>query len=397
LHIAIKISLDEFTKRVENPEISPASLTGDNHLPGHEEARGILLKLKMHLQVVINQDHAITIIREMPKTELHIHLEGAVPLATLLQLIQRHGDSESEMTMDCLKSRFTYADFTDFIDAWVWKNTFIKDEKDFEEIAYQTLQQLSVQHVKYVEAFYSPGDYRRQGLSVEGITESLIAGKERALQEFGIRSELIVDLTRDHGPEVGIRRIDEVTPYLGKGVIGIGLGGSEKEYPADPYEFAYNEAKQRGFRLTVHAGEAAGANSIWAAIKKLQAERIGHGVRLKEDPQLMRFLQQSQIPLEMCVGSNLSTKVVESLSSHPIKEYFDNGLMVTVNSDDPTMFNTSITQEYELLVKKLGFTLADIQQLMLNGIHSSFLTDEEKQQMKEDFNKEWLRLMDTSI
>lgn len=364
---------------------------------GQDEVRGIFLKLQMHLLVVINQEHAIKIIRDMPKTELHIHLEGAIPLVTLHQLIQRHGESESEMTIEDLKRRFTYVDFSEFIDAWVWKNAFIREERDFEEMAYQTLRQLSTQHVKYVEAFYSPGDYRRQGFSVEGITECLLAGKARALQEFGIRSELIVDLTRDHGPKVGMKRIDEVTPYLGKGVIGIGLGGSEKEYPADPYEFAYKEARRRGFRLTAHAGEAAGADSIWAAIKKLRAERIGHGVRSKEDPQLMRFLQHSQMPLEMCVGSNLSTKVVESLGSHPIKEYFDNGLMVTVNSDDPTMFNTSITQEYELLVKKLGFTLADIKRLTLNGVNSSFLTDEEKQHMRDDFNKEWHHLIDASV
>lgn len=350
----------------------------------------------MHLLVVISQEYINKIIKEMPKTELHIHLEGAIPLETLHQLMQRQGKSDSTITIEDLKRRFTYEDFSDFIDVWIWKNTFIREEKDFEEIAYKILRQLSEQNVKYVEAFYSPGDYRKQGLSVEGITECLIAGKERAQQDFGIRSELIIDVIRDHGPKVGIKRIDEVTPYLGKGVIGIGLGGSEKEYPADPYEFVYKEAKRRGFRLTAHAGEAAGASSIWAVIKKLRAERIGHGVRLKEDPRLLEFLQQSQIPLEMCIQSNLSTKVVESLRNHPIKEYFEKGLMVTVNSDDPTMFNTSITQEYDLMVKKLGFTIADIKQLTLNGINSSFLTDEEKQHMKADFSREWQHLIDNS-
>ena len=350
----------------------------------------------MHLLVVISQEYINKIIKEMPKTELHIHLEGAIPLETLHQLMQRQGKSDSTITIEDLKRRFTYEDFSDFIDVWIWKNTFIREEKDFEEIAYKILRQLSEQNVKYVEAFYSPGDYRKQDLSVEGITECLIAGKERAQQDFGIRSELIIDVIRDHGPKVGIKRIDEVTPYLGKGVIGIGLGGSEKEYPADPYEFVYKEAKRRGFRLTAHAGEAAGASSIWAVIKKLRAERIGHGVRLKEDPRLLEFLQQSQIPLEMCIQSNLSTKVVESLRNHPIKEYFEKGLMVTVNSDDPTMFNTSITQEYDLMVKKLGFTIADIKQLTLNGINSSFLTDEEKQHMKADFSREWQHLIDNS-
>ncbi len=343
---------------------------------------------------MIDRDKFEKIIREMPKTELHLHLEGAIPLETLYELIQHDGDESSIKSIDDLEKKLTYTDFAHFIDVWTWMTTLIKDEKDFEVIAYQVLRNLSEQNVKYVEAFYSPGDYWRQGLSVQKITEYMIKGKERAYNDFGIRSELIVDLIRNHGPDVGMQRLEEVTPYLGKGVIGIGLGGSEQNCPADPYSYVYKEAKQRGFRLTAHAGEADGPNSIWAAVRKLGCERIGHGVRAKEDPHLISFLKERQIPLEICVVSNVKTKVCESVESHPIKQYYEDGLMVTVNSDDPTMFNTTITQEYLVIAQKLNFTVNDIKQLTMNGIEASFMSENDKETMKAQFAREWHQLRD---
>ncbi len=333
------------------------------------------------------------LILEMPKTELHLHLEGAIPLETLYDFIQRRGGDPSIASIEDLKKKLVYTDFRHFIDVWTWKNTFAKEEKDFEEVVFKVLRNLSKQNVKYLEAFYSPGDYWRQGLSVQGITEYVIKGKERAYHDFGIRCELIVDLIRDHGPEVGMQHLDEVTPYLGKGIVGIGIGGSEQTFPADPYEPVYKEAKRRGFRLTAHAGEVVGPESIWTVLRKLRCERVGHGVRAREDPQLVLFLKKKQIPLEICVVSNVKTKVFKSVEVHPIKQYFEDGLMVTVNSDDPTMFNTSITQEYLLLVQKLGFTLGDIRRLTMNGIEASFLSDKDKESMKSQFDREWQQLL----
>jgi adenosine deaminase len=333
------------------------------------------------------------LITEIPKVELHIHLEGAIPVETLFDLIQRQGREPSIKNLDDLRRKLTYTDFAHFIEVWTWKNTFIKEEKDFEEIAYRVLDNLSKQNVKYVEAFYSPGDYWRQGLSVQGITECLIKGKERAYRDFGIQSELIIDLIRDHGPKRSMHYLEEVMAFLGKGVIGIGLGGSEESFPADPYAFVYEEARKQGFRLTAHAGEAAGPNSIWAVIEKLGVERIGHGVRAYEDPRLVSTLKEKQIPLEICVTSNVKTGVCKSVDAHPIKQYFQKGLMVTVNSDDPTMFNASISQEYLALVQKLGFTVSDLKRLSLNGIDASFMSDGDKKSMKSQFEKEWEHLL----
>jgi len=333
-------------------------------------------------------------IASIPKTELHFHIEGAIPLETLLRFIHRQDKKSLIQSVDDLYERFTYSDFSHFLETWRWKDSFITDERDFEEIAYQALRELHIQNVKYVEAYYAPGSYERQGLSIQGITEHLIAGKERVYQDFGIRSEFIIDLIRNHGLEKGMYYLDEVTPYLGKGVIGIGIGGPEHDFPPDPYETIYQEAQQRGFRLTAHAGEAAGADSIRTAIQKLNVERIGHGLRAYEDPELVALLKERQIPLEMCVVSNVKTGVCESVEVHPITQYFEQGLLVTVNSDDPVMFNTSINQEYLILLQKLGFTIDELKQLCLNGVMASFLPQEEKLKMKTQFEEEWQQLLE---
>jgi len=330
-------------------------------------------------------------IEEIPKVELHLHLEGAIPLETLFDFIQRRGNNKLIKNLEDLKKRLVYSNFAQFIKVWLWKNSFITEYEDFEELAYRVLQNLSEQNVKYVEAFYSPRDFtlRNKKLSACGITESLIKGKKKAFDDFGIRSELIVDIVRDYGPRMGMGLIKELSGYLGRGLIGIGLGGSEKLFPAGLFAKVYQEARERGFRLTAHAGEADGAKSIWAALYELGAERIGHGLRAYKDPQLVNYLQERQTPLEICIVSNIKTRVCKSFEEHPVRNYFKEGLMVTINSDDPTMFDTSITYEYLVLIQKFGFSLEEIKKVNFNSIEASFMTDGEKDIMKKTFNQEW--------
>ncbi|MBN2380617.1 adenosine deaminase [candidate division WOR-3 bacterium] len=333
-------------------------------------------------------------VREIPKVELHLHLEGAIPIDTVFALIRKKGTEPSIRTLEDLRARLRYRDFHHFIETWIWKNSFITESSDFEEIAYQVLHSLKEQNVKYIEAFYSPGDYEHLGMTVHEITENLIRGKERAAADFGIGCELIMDVIRGDGVDKAMQRVEQVTPFLGKGVIGIGLGGSEQKYPPEPYAPVYAEAQKRGFRLTAHAGEAAGSVSIWGAIKELGIERIGHGVRAFEDPELLAYLRDTQIPLEMCAVSNLRTGVVSSIEHHPICIYFDEGLMVTVNSDDPTMFNTDISQEYLVLARDLNFTPTELKRLSLNGVEASFMPEEKKGKLKDEFEIEWKDLFE---
>lgn len=348
--------------------------------------------MPIHIQEYVRKrlrDSILQIIPRIPKTEIHLHLEGAVPVGTLFELMQRNAADSTIKSADELKARFEFDSFDDFLRTWVWKNSFFKNETDFETAAYGALTCLSGQNVKYVEAFFSPGDFNRYGLSIEGITENLIIGKERAFKDCGIRCEFIVDLVRDYGPDVGMRTLDVVTPYLGKGVIGIGIGGSEQLFPAGDFEKVYRVAGERGFRLTAHAGEASGAESIWSAVKTLGAERIGHGLRAFEDPKLLTYLGEEKIPLEMCIISNIKTGVWDVDKPHPFGSYLDLGIPVTVNSDDPTMFNSFINTEYEYLVKDLNFSIEQLEKVSLNGIEAAFLPLAEKDEMKKIFRDEW--------
>ena len=331
-------------------------------------------------------------INAIPKIELHIHLEGSIPSELLYEFARRANDPGIN-TMEDIYKKLDYNNFSDFVEVWKWKNTLIQNPDDLEKIAYYALRKLHSMNVKYAELFYSPGDFAYKGWTLEEITESWIKGKERAYKDFNVKSELIMDLVRDFGPENGMNWLDEVTPYLGKGVIGIGLGGSEYMFPPKPYELIYREAKERGFRLVAHAGETAGADCIKETIEYLSAERIGHGTRLYEDPQLLELIINKKIPLEISLLSNIKLGVCESVEKHPVKQYFNEGVLVTINSDDPGMFNTSINDEYMALIRKLNFSLHDIRTITMNSITASFMSPDDKKLMEDMFEKEWNDLL----
>ncbi|MCL5035434.1 MAG: adenosine deaminase [Bacteroidetes bacterium] len=318
------------------------------------------------------------VIGTMPKVELHVHLEGAFTYEFLFGLIQKYGGEERISSVDELSRRFVFRDFAHFIETWFWKNRFFRSPADFEESARLVLKNLSDQNVIYAEAFFSPWDFVSNGLRVEEITEATISGMKSAEREFPIRCGLIADIVRDYGAEAAEERVRQMAPYLDRGVIGIGLGGNERDFPPELFQTAFRTARQLGFRTTVHAGEASGPASVWNAVTALEAERIGHGVRASEDHRLLEVLKEKQIPLEVCITSNLKTGVYSSVEEHPFDRMFKDGLMLTVNSDDPSMFGSSITDEFALLVNKLGYSEEDLIELTLNAVGSSFLPIDDK-------------------
>ncbi len=331
-------------------------------------------------------------VTRIPKVELHLHLEGAIPLETLLAFIRRAGTEPEIRTVDDLRCRLAYPDFQGFLDTWVWKNTFITEVDDFDGITYDVLADLHAQNVPYVEMHYSPGDYRDRGFTVVDVTEAVLAGAARARWDFGIRCNLILDLLWGATVEEAWGWLEEATPFLGRGVVAVGLGGSEQKSPARAYAELYAEARKRGFRLTAHAGEALGPESVRAVIDELGVERIGHGVRAIEDPALVEVLKERRLPLEVCVTSNVMTGVYPSAAAHPIRYLFEQGLVVTVNSDDPTMFHTTLSDEYLVLLRDLGFTAEELKTLSLNGVDASFLPEAEKSGLRAKFEEEWRAL-----
>jgi adenosine deaminase len=325
----------------------------------------------------------------LPKVELHLHLEGAVPLEALWELVQKYGGDPDTPNLEALQARFVYRDFPHFIDTWMWKNQFLRELEDFSFAAEAVARDLAAQNILYVEAFYSPPDFARYGLSPQGLTAAIRAGLDRVPD---VRVNLIADVVRDYGPAAAAHTLAELREVQDSGVIGIGLGGSEQAHPPEPFAAVFAQARAWGFHTTAHAGEAAGAPSIWGATDALQAERIGHGARAGEDPRLLDVLAERQIPIEMCPLSNVRTGVVKDIAAHPIRKYFERGLFVTVNTDDPKMFNNSLAEEYALLVAVLGFSPSELEQLILNGIRASWLAETDKASLLSSFEQEMREL-----
>ena len=320
---------------------------------------------------VIEHHKPLAYFQRLPKIELHLHLEGAIPLPALWQLIQKYGGDPGVPTVEALGPRFQYRDFVHFIDTWGWKNQFIREYEDFSFVAAEVARDLASQNILYAEVFYSPGDFRQRGLNLQRITEAIRRGLH---QVPDIEIALITDLIRDHGPERGhatLRAIHEVRDDFG--VVGVGIGGSEHLYPPEPFAPVYDRARALGFRTTAHAGEASGAESVWGAVRALRVDRIGHGTRAIEDPALVDHLAEHQIPLELCVLSNLRTGVIPSVATHPARTYMQRGIPFSINTDDPKLFNTSLAEEYLALHTELGFSKRDIHHVIEQGLSSSWL------------------------
>ncbi len=306
----------------------------------------------------------------VPKVELHLHLEGAIPYDTLWELIQKYGGDPAVPDLKSLQRKFEYKDFPHFIETWIWKNAFLREYEDFTLFAEAVARDLASQNIRYVEAFYSPPDFAQRGLHLQRLTEAIRTGLGNVPE---IEIALIADVVRDNGPEKASATLAQVNEVRNLGVIGIGLGGSEQTFPPEPFKPVYAEARRLGLHTTAHAGEAAGSESIWGAIRALHVERIGHGVRAGEDEKLLDYLAEKQIPLELCPLSNVCTGVVKSMDEHPAQKLFQRGLCITINTDDPKMFGNSLADEYRLLEQRLGFSRQDLRTLILNGISASWM------------------------
>jgi len=317
----------------------------------------------------------------IPKIENHIHLEGAIPHKTLWMLIQKYGGDDYVTNLEQLEERFKFRDFNHFINMWVWKNQFLREYEDFKLISEAVFNDLANQNVKYAEVFISPSLFR-QKLETQKIVEAISSSVQSNKR---IKINLIVDLVRDYGPDE-MRTLHEINEVKHLGIIGIGIGGTEHKYPADLFKDIYNQAREYGFKTTAHAGEAAGPESIWKAIKDLKVDRIGHGTRAIEDPRLLDYLSENKIPIELCPLSNLKTRIIESFEKHPIIKYLEKGILISINTDDPKMFGNTLAEEYEQLMITFNLTVNEVVNIIRNSIQTTWLDEQEKTKLLEDFN-----------
>ena len=317
-------------------------------------------------------------LRDLPKAELHLHLEGSITPATLVEL--SHRNDPEPLTLAEAAAVYSYHDFPSFLLSFKAVTTRLHTAADYELITYNMLRDLAAQGVRHAEAYISIGIlYWQARLDVDAVMAAIEAGRLRAEREFGISLLWIIDAVRHFGLEACARVFRKAAElqHVYPSVVGIGIGGNELLGPAHEFRELYAEAKAAGLRLTCHAGENTGPESIWAALN-IGAERIGHALSAQQDPELIEVLAQRQIPLELNITSNLRTGCCPALFEHPVKMYFEEGLMITLNSDDPPFFGATLLEEYQLAHRDFEFSLDQLRELAANSIEASFLPPDRK-------------------
>jgi aminodeoxyfutalosine deaminase len=319
-----------------------------------------------------------TWLRHLPKVELHLHLEGTILPDTLLELSRRHDDEP--LTPETARELYEYENFLGFMQSFKAVSSRLRGPDDYELITYNMVRDLARQGIVHAEVYISFGIiYYWKNTAVEPFVEAIERGRIRAEQEFGTTIFWLIDAVRHFGAEEAskvFRKAAELRPQY-PSIVGIGIGGDEARGSADLFRECYAEAREAGLRLTAHAGETIGPESIWSAIN-IGAERLGHVLSAQHDPELLEVLAEKQIPVEINITSNIRTGCCPSFTEHPVRNYFDSGLMVTLNSDDPPMFGSDLLEEYQLAHDHFGFSLDQLRELACNSVEASFLPPERK-------------------
>ena len=312
----------------------------------------------------------------MPKFELHVHVEGAVSADTYFRLASDNGVKLPADTPEAWRKYFEFKDFPHFIEVYITAVSAIKKASDYTFLVEEFYRNQHEQNILYSEAYLS-ASFLTGRFKDDEILDALEAGMKSGEAKYGVRVNFIPDIARNI-PDSQEAVLDLVIKGKRRGLfIGIGLGGLETGYPADLFSGTYKRAAAAGLKLLAHAGEAVGPESIWLALRSLNAERIGHGIRCLEDPELVQYLRETKTHVEVSPASNYCLKLVNDDMPHPIRKMIEAGIYCSINSDDPAMFSTDLTQQYVLLGRQ-GFSHEELLQLNRNALDASFLSMEEK-------------------
>lgn len=327
----------------------------------------------------------------MPKVELHVHLEGAMPPETLLHLVQQHDLDLPVRTVDDVRRWFTFRDFPHFVEVYVAISGALRTLDDLERLACDFLRGQAAQNIRYTEFTYTPYTHTRlKGWSIHEQHARLNRARQWAQAELGIAARMIFDIAREVSPMEGritAQAVIDLFQTADHGLAGLGLGGYEAANPADKFADSFALARAAGVPLILHAGETAGPESIRLALEQ-GAQRIGHGVRAVEDPALLAELRERQVALEVCPTSNIRLGIYPSLAEHPLPELLRAGLIVTLGSDDPPLFNTTLTDEYLRTAEAFGFGVETYIDMVRAGIAVSTLPADAQTALWNQFETE---------
>jgi aminodeoxyfutalosine deaminase len=320
-----------------------------------------------------------------PKIELHVHLEGTVRAGTLLQIAKRNDVPLPADTVDGLASLYQYRDFAHFIDVWLLTTGALRTERDFRQVVADYAAEASSHGAVYIEGIFTPAEPAGRGCDWDEVFAGYCDGAQQAAEEHGVQVRLTPDIPRGYPLEAAELTARHAVAYRDRGVVAIGLGGPEAEYPPEAFAPAFEIARDGGLGSVPHAGEAAGPASIRGALDALRADRIRHGIRAADDPGLMRELAARGVVLDVCPISNLRTGVVASLAEHPLPQLAAAGIACSVSTDDPAMFGTDLAADYAAAIE-LGATGRDCYLAGQRGALCDTQTRSELQQIGDAFN-----------
>jgi adenosine deaminase len=324
-------------------------------------------------------------IQQMPKVELHVHLEGSISPGTLLKLARRNDVDIPVTSIEELRDWYQFSDFDHFIEVYFAICSCIRTSEDFELITSEFLKNQAEQNIKYSEVIFTPFTHREH-VDFDAQLAAINRARKVAEKDLGVRMGLVPDISRQMRPiEDSYQIANWAVENMENGVIALGLGGPEVGNPPELFREVFEQIKAADLPSLPHAGETEGPQSIWGALKALSAVRIGHGVRCLEDPDLVSYLRENQIPLDVSPTSNVCLGVVPTFPEHPLPRLLEEGLLITINSDDPPMFGTSLTDEYLRIMEIFYFDMVQIKQLVINGIRASLLPKESCIALENEF------------
>ena len=323
-------------------------------------------------------------IAKLPKAELHVHHVGSASPRIVAELASRHPGTSVPTDPAALAKFFEFRDFAHFIDLYLAVVDLIRTPEDLRLLTYEVARELAQdQAVAYAELTCTPYTSVIRGIPIEAYNEAIEDARVAAERDFGIKLRWIFDIPGESGIPAADATLDYALHHAPEALVGFGLGGPEVGVPRPQFQPHFDAARAAGLHSVPHAGETTGPETVWDAVRLLGAERIGHGTSSATDPELLAYLAEHRIPLEVCPSSNIATRAIESLDVHPLPAFRDAGVIVTINSDDPHMFGTTLNQEYEIAASLLGLDRAGVTDLARAAVGASFLPAAEKAALDE--------------
>lgn len=336
----------------------------------------------------MNREEFYSVLKSVPKAEVHVHIEAVSTIETIKALYKKRFGKE--MTDEDIKNLFSYEDLNGFIQAFLQVQDLFQSVDDFNYVFDDLAKYLVDNNVTYCEAFFAPSAFIKKGFKYEEMVAIFSKKIAEIKENHGITIKLLLDVSRTFGCENAMNNYNLLKQCPCKDIIGIGLGGAEQKGPAKEFAAVFEQAHKDGYHAVAHAGEDVGPESIWDAINYLHSERIGHGVTAIQDEELMNNLAKTKLPIEVCVTSNVFTKkIVQKVSEHPIRTFFDKNMFVTVNTDDPVFFKTTLIEEYWKIHNECNFSMDEIKQLILNSYNALFISDKEKAAYCQQVETAW--------